>query len=167
MNLGRAARWSLRRFAGLFDGLVREAVDRAEARTGLRHRIIGPEESPLMVRTDLWQRASQRTRLSLHRFLRADRDQELHSHPWWGLSLVLAGGYWEERRVGTTDVVRRIWRGPGTLYWVAPGTFHRVARVPDDSCITLFLAGPVVSRWGFWHPITRVETPSEDFGGSS
>lgn len=36
----------------------------------------------------------------LHHFHSSDQGDELHSHPWsWGLSLVLAGGYVEERVV--------------------------------------------------------------------
>lgn len=36
--------------------------------------------------------------LYLHRFLRPDEDGELHNHPWrWAVSVMLAGGYAEER----------------------------------------------------------------------
>lgn len=36
----------------------------------------------------------------LHRFHRSDVDRELHSHPWaWSYSIILAGGYIEERRM--------------------------------------------------------------------
>jgi hypothetical protein len=36
--------------------------------------------------------------LYLHHFLRSDPDRELHSHPWHARSLILVGGYREERR---------------------------------------------------------------------
>ncbi|WP_051378820.1 hypothetical protein [Derxia gummosa] len=31
----------------------------------------------------------------IHHVLRSDHDRALHDHPWWNLSWVLRGGYWE------------------------------------------------------------------------
>lgn len=31
----------------------------------------------------------------LHRILRSDADRHMHTHPWWNVSLVLRGTYWE------------------------------------------------------------------------
>jgi hypothetical protein len=90
--------------------------------------------------------------LYLHRFHRGDKDRELHNHPWqWSCSLVLAGGYREERRQGS-EVVERLVR-PGRLNWIGHDDFHRVDLL-DGEAWTLFLAGPKVSSWGFWERAT-------------
>ena len=84
--------------------------------------------------------------LVLHRFHRSDDDLELHNHPWrWAVSLVLAGGYREERRDGN-EVIRR-WVLPGDLNVIRHDTFHRVDLLEDDAW-TLFLTGPKTSSWG-------------------
>lgn len=33
--------------------------------------------------------------IRLHKFLRSDADRDLHTHPWWNVSLILRGVYWE------------------------------------------------------------------------
>lgn len=86
--------------------------------------------------------------LYLHRFHRGDLDRELHNHPWrWSLSLILAGGYLEERRQGDRIVRRRL--RPGAINWIGQDDFHRVD-LTDGECWSLFVAGPKVSGWGFW-----------------
>lgn len=97
--------------------------------------------------------------LFLHHFLRSDGDDALHSHPWeWAVSLVLAGGYIEERRVGEThQVVRRRVR-PGMLNFLTAKTYHRVELVETDAW-TLFLVGPKVTSWGFWERATGIFYP--------
>lgn len=85
----------------------------------------------------------------LHHFHRGDEEPELHSHPWaWALSLILAGGYREERRV-RGKVVRRIVR-PGALNFLRADDCHRVDLLEDDAW-SLFVTGPKVTRWGFWN----------------
>ncbi len=64
----------------------------------------------------------------LHFFHRSDADRELHSHPWWGLALVLGEGYREERRVGHAGayhVESRICL-PLSFNLIRTDTFHRV-----------------------------------------
>jgi hypothetical protein len=99
----------------------------------------------------------------LHRFFRPDRDRELHSHPWrWALSLILTGGYLEERRQGEREVVTRR-RDPGTLNLIRHGDYHRVLSLPTEDVWTLFIAGPKISSWGFWDPDTGEEIPHQEF----
>lgn len=80
-------------------------------------------------------------RVYLHHFVSPDPDG-LHSHPWkWGLSIVLAGWYLEQRRFGHR-VVR--W-----INIVNGDTFHRVI-VPDQATTwSLFIHSPRVMNWGF------------------
>jgi hypothetical protein len=106
--------------------------------------------------------------LYLHHFHRSDSDQALHNHPWrWAWSLILAGGYSEERRVsirGSEDggpeheigdtVIRRNIR-PGRVIRINADDFHRVDLFEEDSW-SLFLAGPKNASWGFWDRHTGV-----------
>lgn len=81
--------------------------------------------------------------LKLHRFHRADPSC-LHDHPWPFVSLILAGGYYEQTEEG------KRWYGAGSLLF-RPATWrHRV--VPKDGVepLTLVLTGPRVREWGFW-----------------
>jgi hypothetical protein len=93
----------------------------------------------------------------LHRFHRDDKDRDLHNHPWrWAFSILLAGGYREERRSGN-DIVTRVLRPPA-LNWIGQHDFHRVDLL-DGEAWTLFVAGPKVSGWGFWEPQTGEVVP--------
>lgn len=80
-------------------------------------------------------------RAYLHRFVGSDPDG-LHSHPWkWGLSIMLAGWYLEQRRFGHR-VVR--W-----FSIVNGDTFHRVIKPEGADVWTLFIHSPRVMNWGF------------------
>jgi hypothetical protein len=112
-------------------------------------------------------------RLFLHFFHTSDQGRELHDHPWTGLSLILAGGYLEERmtergerlvyvRPGVMDVVKRY--SPLRRKVVKRfrfnrlglGDFHRTALLyPLFGCWTLFLAGKRQKSWGFLNRYTR------------
>lgn len=97
----------------------------------------------------------------LHRFHRGDNDMELHNHPWkWSFSIILVGGYIEERRVGDR-VIRRVLRA-GRFNWIGSDDFHRVDLLDGDAW-TLFVAGPKFGSWGFWDRFTKVFTPWREF----
>jgi hypothetical protein len=97
----------------------------------------------------------------LHRFHRSDDDLELHNHPWaWAFSLILAGGYREERRWGNA-VVTQVFK-PGSLNIVHHDTFHRIELLDGDSW-SLFVAGPKANSWGFWNRDTGTFTPWREF----
>lgn len=106
----------------------------------------------------------ERTRpaLYLHYFFRGDHDREIHNHPWsWAVSLVLTGGYVEERYDGPLGSIerrrlkhRRL--GPGSVNFIRHDTYHRVTMI-DRTAWTLFMAGPRVPTkrgedWGFVDP---------------
>jgi hypothetical protein len=85
--------------------------------------------------------------LFLHRFHRSDDDHHPHSHPWrWAVSLVLAGGYVEQRLVDGELVERAV--RPWSLNFIRDTTYHRVDLLEKD-CWSLFLAGPKAGSWGF------------------
>jgi hypothetical protein len=90
----------------------------------------------------------------LHRFERSDDDGALHSHPWsWGVSIILAGGYSEERRIG--DTVERVTFGPGSINVIRHEDFHRVDLLEEDAW-SLFIAGPKLGTWFFWDRETKM-----------
>lgn len=100
--------------------------------------------------------------LYVHRFHRSDEDRELHNHPWqWALSLVLAGGYVEERRIEGGAIRTRV-VGPGSLNYITADTFHRVDLIDEDAW-TLFLVGPRVGSWGFWDRVSGAFIPWREF----
>lgn len=45
----------------------------------------------------LYRELTRRLAVRAHTILRSDIDRALHDHPWWSLSVVLTGGYWEVR----------------------------------------------------------------------
>lgn len=99
----------------------------------------------------------------LHHFHASDADSDLHNHPWPGSSLILAGGYREERRVpwgeGVEAIEQRVYL-PGDTNILAPDTFHRVDLLdPANGCWTLFTTGAKVQSWHFWDRDTGILTP--------
>jgi hypothetical protein len=97
----------------------------------------------------------------LHHFHRSDVDRELHNHPWrWAVSLILVGGYREERRVGNRVTYRFL--RPGMLNILTDKDFHRVDLVEKDAW-SLFLTGPKIQGWGFWDRVTGRTTPRREF----
>lgn len=99
----------------------------------------------------------------LHYFHQGDKDPELHNHPWyWSLSLILIGGYWEERRTGR-GIISKVF-GPGSFNIVRHTDFHRVELLkPNEGAWTLFLAGfggrVPEDDWGFWDRQTNEYVP--------
>lgn len=85
----------------------------------------------------------------LHYFHRSDDAGELHSHPWeWAVSLVLSGGYLEERRIGDRVIRRRVL--PGSINLLSSSTYHRVDLL-EQGAWTLFVMGPKLPTWWFWN----------------
>lgn len=91
----------------------------------------------------------------VHRFHSSDDGDALHNHPWsWAFSIVLAGGYVEERFDSTTDGnVRRRRVLPFSINWIDEHDFHRAELVEHDAW-TIFVTGPKVSTWGFMEKLT-------------
>lgn len=98
----------------------------------------------------------------LHKFFMGDKDRHLHNHPWrWSFSLVLTGGYDEERLVEDTVKTRRV--SPGRLNLLTGNTFHRISLVDAGyGAWTLFCSGPKVKGWGFLMENGDV-IPQEDY----
>ena len=138
---------------------IRERLD-VLARTLPCRPIRGADGSVYLYRFTLAALTEGGGYIYLHRFMRSDEDEELHNHPWSGTSLILAGGYREERRAGHVVMARECRRGD--VNPIEPDTFHRVDLLEED-CWTLFVVGPVVQSWGFWHRSTGVFTKWREF----
>jgi hypothetical protein len=84
----------------------------------------------------------------LHHFVASDANESVHSHPWgWSASLILAGGYREERcdPNGNRQVLEY---RPGDVNVLEPDDKHRIDLIGPE-CWTLFLAGNFQKAWAF------------------
>lgn len=123
--------------------------------------IKGRDGSAYLTRYTLANFGKRSFRVYVNHFHRSDEDHELHNHPWqWAASLILSGGYCEERR--TDHGVDPIVFSPGMVNLIGPNTFHRVDLLTGDAW-TLFIAGPVVQSWGFWDRASEAFTPWREF----
>jgi hypothetical protein len=86
----------------------------------------------------------------LHHFVGSDPAVAVHSHPWgWSSSLILVGGYREERCRGAGDERDVRCYVPGDVNVLRPDDRHRIDLIGDD-CWTLFLAGDLDKAWSFY-----------------
>lgn len=168
---------------------VRVIFDREGAKPYLtRGYLLGGPRSPEGEdgRLMLWKRRP--FNVFLHRFHMSDDADALHNHPCkWSFSIILLGGYVEERRVSKLasgqgcicnivdiqrslhhdhhdakyHVVRRTLK-PGSLNVIRDSDYHRVDLL-DDECWTLFFAGPKVASWSFWDRATGETTKWWEF----
>lgn len=113
----------------------------------------------------------------VHHFLSSDQGTNFHNHPWkWGISIVLFGGYFEERTSNPTMIdentshyeklaiqnyaapmrIERREVKPFSINFIRKSDFHRVdLRDEKRGAWTLFIAGPRTSEWGFLDRNTR------------
>lgn len=133
--------------------LLARALWRRLSRVAARRQpdfIIGGAERPYLRRWWLIPR-NPIFNVYLHEFRRSDDDRALHDHPWFNVSLLLAGRYSEET-IRAGGIHRRRMMGPGSLRVRAPWTAHRVELQPGERCWSLFVTGPRVREWGFHCP---------------
>jgi hypothetical protein len=99
----------------------------------------------------------------LHNFLSSDEDRALHDHPWWNISIILYGTYFEHmpknienwKNGNREKIVKK--RYPFIPVYRSAETIHRIELLknPDGTeknVWTLFITGPKVRDWGFWCP---------------
>ena len=143
-----------------------------EIASRLPSRTIKHGDSPYLTKYRLTKLPNDAGSIYLHFFHRSDIYHELHSHPWSGRSVILTGGYREERRYPRShrsgdpqDTGYEIlWQDflPTHENVVEPSTFHRVDLLdPEHGCWTFFSTGAAVEDWGFWDRNTLVYTPHE------
>jgi len=87
----------------------------------------------------------------LHRMDAPDPGIDLHDHPWWFGSLILWGGYTEERApIREPDrgvIVSRSWLSWRTMRL---DESHRITGLSRKRVWTLVIHGPVRRGWGFY-----------------
>lgn len=88
----------------------------------------------------------------LHHILRSDDDRHFHDHPWWFLTIILRGGYWEIKPVyheGIYTGESRTWYGRGSIRFCRATTWHRLEIPEGVDTWTLFTTGRWRQKWGF------------------
>lgn len=123
--------------------------------SGKPHFIIGSENDPYMYRWYIIPR-NRFFNLYLHKFLRDDDDRALHDHPWWFVSLIFRGGYFEKVTPNEYGIDRQCRLAPSIAFRRAEHR-HRVVLFLDDDgkpvpCWTIVLTGRSKRVWGFWCP---------------
>lgn len=123
----------------------------AQLLSGQPHQVVGPADRPYLLRWFIIPRNLLGTcNLYLHRFVRSDEPDALHTHPWAFASCVLAGSY-----VEVTDDGRRV-RRAGSVALRGASFRHRIELPeaapgqPSRACWTIVLTGPKIQEWGFW-----------------
>lgn len=125
--------------------------------------VIGGLESPYLLRWWILPR-NRFFNVYLHQFMRSDDDRALHDHPWWNVSVLLAGSYLEHRILaGGVHVVTE--RAAGSIVARGASTAHRI-ELHRGYCTTLFITGPKLREWGFhcrrgWVPWQKFTTPGD------
>lgn len=83
--------------------------------------------------------------IRLHIFEMPDMDRDHHNHPWNSRSIVIAGGYLEERE-GNAFLTPRM---AGTSAFIGHDTYHRIATLIGNDVITIFITWKYRHSWGF------------------
>lgn len=113
--------------------------------------VVGGVDDPYLLRWWVIPR-NKYFNVYLHLFLRSDDDRAHHDHPWlFNLSYILQNRYleWTIKR-GGVGVAKQYDAGNVRLrLGAAP---HRIELLPGESCLTLFVTGPVTRDWGFCCP---------------
>ena len=106
--------------------------------------IRNPDGSQYLIRRVLLL-LKNRAAVYLHHFVGTDKEDAMHDHPKWFLSIGLRGRYVEETPTGL-----RLWTAPW-IRWFPASHRHRLIVPPGESCLTLVVTGPGEgSDWGFY-----------------
>lgn len=100
--------------------------------------------------------------IRIHWIRRADMADHMHDHPWNARTIILRGGYVEQRIVRTLelfdkngihthrdDEIKTFTRVPGSTAQICFGQYHHISHVQPDGAWTLFISGPYKGTWGF------------------
>ncbi len=102
----------------------------------------------------------------IHHTVRSDDDRALHDHPWFNVSVILRGWYYE---LVPLDAENPRWlingdeacfshrRMPGEVIARQATDRHRLIVPPGEGCYSLFIVGPRRQAWGFYPPGGKVE----------
>ncbi len=98
-----------------------------------------------------------------HEIVCSDRGRHVHDHPWWSVSVLLEGYYYEMHPVGDLAEgksldLRVTMREEGEIIIRGAAQAHRIVLPcswgsylqPDLPCLSMFIHGPAIRRWGYW-----------------
>jgi hypothetical protein len=95
--------------------------------------------------------------IRVHHILRSDEDRALHDHPWPFVTIILRGGYYEERPLLARhpawvdhEPTRTQRHGVGSILVRRARSRHRLHLVRNSTTWTLFFMGPRLQQWGFY-----------------
>lgn len=98
--------------------------------------------------------------IRLHQIMRADTDRHLHDHPWNARTIILSGGYVEEREQTRHDV-GIYGRCAGDTATLKFGEFHRISYIPNGGTWTMFITWRYRGTWGF--KVDGVKVPHREY----
>ena len=123
-------------------------------------RILNRDGSPYLTRLRILQ--TPWFGIYLHKIHSPDADRDHHDHPWSFVSVVLRGGYMEERKVPLPTLhaipgeprqwfwARRwLHRTPFTIGFRRATDLHRITTLDRKPTWTLVIVGPRRRDWGF------------------
>jgi hypothetical protein len=87
--------------------------------------------------------------IRVHEILRSDSGRDPHDHPWPYLTVILKGGYFEERYDDQGKLVSTKYHGAGSVLWRPAGSWHRLIVPNGQTVTTLFVSGKKACTWGF------------------
>lgn len=103
--------------------------------------------------------------IRVHWIKRADRELHLHDHPWHARTIILKGGYVEERLLpfhlgaGSEQFIRT----RGDTATIGYEQYHRITNVTDGGTWTLFISSKYQGIWGFL--VDGVKVPFKEYLG--
>jgi len=121
-----------------------------------------PDGKPYLTRYYLFGADRAFGNIFLHHFHSSDMDMApsgtyyLHNHPWpWSFSIILVGGYTEERRRADDTIEKRVYK-EGCINTLTDKDFHRVELLGEDGWSLFFTGWRSKKRsWGFWDRVTK------------
>lgn len=81
--------------------------------------------------------------IRLHHWRRNDDSRHFHNHPWWYLTFVLAGGYWD------VSPIKCIRMSKFSLKWFPRDHWHYI-KVDSGGCWTIMITGKRTRTLQFW-----------------
>ena len=89
----------------------------------------------------------------IHKIHTSDLGRDYHDHPWAYLTIILDGGYYENKPVyDKSDLligVSRVWYGKGSILLRSAKSIHRLEVIEGRPATTLFITAPWQQDWGF------------------
>lgn len=99
----------------------------------------------------------------LHRMNAPDPGLDLHDHPWAFVSIILKGGYVEDRGLSDDpDRIQENVRKPFSVKRLDLDECHSIRRLLRGSSWSLIICGPRRREWGFYTPYGWVHSSEYD-----